>query len=255
MGTEAVDPSVRLRAFFGTELLPVGLEDWLEYVGKQIAAGRHRCLLGHHNLHSLYLRHHDHVMERFYARCENAYIDGVPVRWILSAAGVPADTTHRFSFMDVFPQLLRHCEQRGWSVFYLGSTETVARAARHRFGSEFPGLRLEIHNGYIEDNADVIRQINAFRPDLLLVGMGAPRQESWILSYIDQLDAGVVTISGATLDYFVGAQASPPGWMSRCGLGWLYRMAHDPTRLWRRYLIEPWSLLVPVLRLVIACRR
>jgi len=79
--------------------------------------------------------------------------------------------------------------------------------------------------------------------------MGMPRQEAWLLQHLGSLDVVVATQSGGTLDYFVGAQAKPPLWLSRAGLAWLYRLAHDPVRLWKRYLLEPWGLLVPTLQL------
>ena len=85
--------------------------------------------------------------------------------------------------------------------------------------------------------------------DLLLVGMGMPRQEQWLLAHLADLDVAVATHAGATLDFFAGSQAKPPPWVSNMGLAWLYRLAHDPRRLWRRYLLEPWALVLPTLRL------
>jgi N-acetylglucosaminyldiphosphoundecaprenol N-acetyl-beta-D-mannosaminyltransferase len=77
--------------------------------------------------------------------------------------------------------------------------------------------------------------------------MGMPRQERWINQHLEQLDVGLVTQAGATLDYYAGAQAMPPPWLSRYGFAWLYRLIHDPRRLWRRYLVEPWGLVRPTL--------
>lgn len=81
------------------------------------------------------------------------------------------------------------------------------------------------------------------RPDLLLVGMGMPRQECWLLDNLELLDVGCATQAGATLDYYAGTQGQPSYWVSRAGFAWLYRLSKDPARLWRRYLVEPWILL------------
>ncbi len=90
------------------------------------------------------------------------------------------------------------------------------------------------------DDELVVEKINAFRPHVLMVGMGMPRQERWILHRFDELDANAILQSGACFDYVAGAIPTPPRWLGRFGLEWLYRLACEPVRLWRRYLVEPW---------------
>jgi len=247
MDSEVGDSRTR---FFGTRLTPVSFEQWIQLLDAQVAAGTRRYLSGHHNLHSLYLLDNDPEVRSFYARCDHCYIDGVPVRWIASVAGIPGGAAQRFSLMDRLPDLFRAASERGWSVFYLGSAEDVVARARARFRRQFPRLRVHFQHGYFDTDEAVVAQINAVRPDLLLVGMGMPLQESWVNRNLDRLDVGVVTQAGATLDYFGEGQAKPPRWMSNAGLAWLHRLSHDPRRLWRRYLVEPWKLVLPVSRLL-----
>ena len=236
-------------AYFGTEITPVSFEEWLESVANVCQAGRRRFLWGNHNLHSLYLLRRNPEFAAFYRRCDGCYIDGVPVKWILAGAGTSTARRARFTLMDTFASLLEQAQQRDWVIFYLGSSEQVIRAARARIAREYPGLRIHLQHGYFLDDDTVIETINAVRPQLLLVGMGMPRQEAWLYNNLDRLEVNVATQAGATLDYFAGAQAKPPEILSRSGLGWLYRLLHDPRRLWRRYLVEPWALLVPTLTL------
>ena len=73
--------------------------------------------------------------------------------------------------------------------------------------------------------------------------MGMPRQERWIAENLDRLPDCVILSVGAAFDYEAGVQSAAPRWMGRAGLEWLYRLLHDPQRLFRRYCIEPWSLL------------
>jgi len=234
--------------YFGTAISPRTFEAWLAAIADALGAGKRRHLSGHHNLHSLHLLHSDDAVAAFYRRCDDCYIDGVPVRLILAGFGERTSGADRFSLMDRFPDLLRAATARGWSLFYLGSAPEVVATARRRIEREYPDLRITLHHGYFEEDAPVVAAINAERPDVLLVGMGMPKQEAWLLANLDRLDVGWATQAGATLDYFAGAQARPPGWMSRAGLAWLYRLASDPARLWHRYLVEPWSLLPPTLR-------
>ncbi|MAT93467.1 MAG: glycosyltransferase [Halioglobus sp.] len=234
--------------YFGTAIEPRSFDQWLEDIAAIRGANRRRHLSGHHNLHSLYLLQRDASVAEFYRRCDDCYIDGMPVRLILAGFGESTAGAQRFSLMDHFPQLLAHAQAQGWRVFYLGSSETVAERARALVSERYPRLQFAVHHGYARDHGPVVAQINAMQPDLLLVGMGMPTQERWLLHHLDQLEVGCATQAGATLDYFTGAQAQPPRWMSRAGLAWLYRLACDPLRLWRRYLLEPWALLRPTLR-------
>jgi N-acetylglucosaminyldiphosphoundecaprenol N-acetyl-beta-D-mannosaminyltransferase len=231
------------RAYFGTTVNPRSFAQWLADISRVVENGQRRWLSGHHNLHSLYLLQRSHDVKRFYERCDDCYVDGTPVRLLLKFFGVTATPVQRFSLMDHFLELLAYAEHRHWSIFYLGSRDSVVVAGRELIATRFPLLRIQIQHGYSPDSAELLRAINAFRPDVLLVGMGMPLQEQWILQHLDQLEVGFVTQAGATLDYYTGAQARPPLWLSRMGFAWAYRLAHDPARLWRRYLVEPWGLL------------
>jgi N-acetylglucosaminyldiphosphoundecaprenol N-acetyl-beta-D-mannosaminyltransferase len=244
----------RSDAFFGTGITPVSFEEWLESIADVCSAGRRRFLWGHHNLHSLYLLRRDPEVAAFYRRCDGCYIDGVPVKWILAGAGTHVDSRERFTLMDTFNKVLEQARQRDWVIFYLGSSEEVINAARTRIESEHPGIRIHLHHGYFIEDQPVIDLINSVCPQLLMVGMGMPRQEAWLLDNLDRLDVNVACQAGATLDYFAGVQAKPPETLSNYGLGWLYRLLHDPGRLWRRYLLEPWALVLPTFALWLRSR-
>jgi N-acetylglucosaminyldiphosphoundecaprenol N-acetyl-beta-D-mannosaminyltransferase len=234
--------------YFGTTICPRTFSDWIADISNVLAQGKRAWLSGHHNLHSLFLLQNDNDVRRFYERCNDCYIDGVPIRLILRGFGIVTIPTQRFSLMDHFMQLLEHAEKNGWSVFYLGSQASVVSRGRKLIHEKLPNLRIQLHHGHGPDLSAVVHSINAFRPDILLVGMGMPLQERWILEYLDDLDVGFVTQAGGTLDYYTGAQAKPPPWLSRIGFAWLYRLLHDPKRLWRRYLLEPCALIYPTLR-------
>ena len=94
----------------------------------------------------------------------------------------------------------------------------------------------------------MLDEIAQFHTDILMVGMGMPRQEHWIVDHLDRIPAHAILTAGACMDYVAGVVATPPRWMGRAGLEWLYRLGSEPGRLWRRYLLEPWHVLGFALR-------
>jgi N-acetylglucosaminyldiphosphoundecaprenol N-acetyl-beta-D-mannosaminyltransferase len=143
---------------------------------------------------------------------------------------------------------------RGWRVFNLGSSKQVAEQGAAKLRNLYPGLQIEVSDGFFDarsgsaENEALVKRINAYHPDLLMVGMGMPRQEFWTQENFSQLDAHVILSStGAALEYIAGATPTPPRWSGRIGLEWMFRLAHEPRRLFSRYLIEPWYILLLLL--------
>ena len=101
----------------------------------------------------------------------------------------------------------------------------------------------------------MVAEITAFRPHILFVGMGMPRQEAWLLHHTEFLPPCVTFSVGAAFDYEAGAQSAAPRWVGRAGLEWLYRLVRDPKRLFYRYCVEPWTLFpVALTDIVVAMR-
>ncbi len=238
-----------LREFAGCEVMPMAAPRFFEWLLDGLRARDRPLLVGHHNLHSLYLYHRCPSVADFYRQCDACYVDGVGVLWLLRAAGLDTRLARRFSLMDCLPQLFDLAQHRKLRVFYLGGSELAVERARAWIDDAWPDLPIQLHHGYLRGGEAVETRINAFGPDVLLVGMGMPAQERWILAHRASLEVGAILQAGGTLDYYTGLQARPPARLSRVGLAWLYRLLSDPRRLWRRYLVTPWSLLGPTLRL------
>ena len=94
----------------------------------------------------------------------------------------------------------------------------------------------------------IVERIRAARPDLLLVALGAPKQEFWIDEHFAEIAPAVALGVGASLDFIAGTIRRSPRWMSKVGLEWLYRLGQEPKRLWRRYLVDDPKFLAIVLR-------
>lgn len=206
-------------------------------------------IVANHNLHSLYLYHHDAKMREFYAQADYAHIDGMPLILFGKLLGFPLRREQRVTYADWIWLLMAEAAKNNWRVFYLGSKPGVARSAAKILCDKFPGLQIATAHGYIDtkkdsqDNTEIIAKINAYHPHILMVGMGMPLQESWILENLEQINTNSILTSGACMDYVAGVVPTPPRWMGKCGLEWSYRLFSEPQRLWKRYLVEPWFVM------------
>jgi N-acetylglucosaminyldiphosphoundecaprenol N-acetyl-beta-D-mannosaminyltransferase len=249
-------PSVKTIAFLGIKIDLITPLRLLDLVSDCIAAGR-KVVIAHHNLHSLCLHSsssRDAVsLRRSYDRAEYTLADGMSMVALGRLLGHPIGIRHRVAYNDWLPFMLPIAVQREWRIFYLGSTPDAAARGAEMLCNRFPGLQLGVHHGHFDaryesdDNAKVVAEISRHRPHILFVGMGVPRQESWIQENLNEIDANVILPSGATLDYIAGAKRMAPRWMGKLGLEWAFRLATEPRRLAFRYLVEPWGLLSAVL--------
>jgi N-acetylglucosaminyldiphosphoundecaprenol N-acetyl-beta-D-mannosaminyltransferase len=205
-----------------------------------------KWIIANHNLHSLYLFHNDLKMKTFYAKAEYTHIDGMPLVLIGKLLGFPIKREQRVTYADWVWPLMAEAANKGWRIFYLGSKPGVVEKAASILCQKFPGLQIAGVHGYIDmdkdsqENLATLAAINAYKPHILMVGMGMPRQEYWIDENLEHIHTNTILTSGACMDYVAGVVPTPPRWMGKVGLEWLYRLFCEPKRLWRRYLLEPW---------------
>jgi len=241
-------PSYRL---LGLRLNAITEPELYEVLAEAVEAGR-RCVIAHHNLHSIYLYHHDAKMRAFYERAHYIYADGVPLVYLGRFLGHPFRLEHRSTCAEYVYAFMAQAARRGWRVFYLGSSPGVPERGAEVLREKAPGLRIATAHGYFsadnEENQKVLETINAFQPDVLMVGMGMPRQEHWILDNLESIQANVVISVGGCMNYVAGTTPTPPHWMGPILFQGIFRLLNDPRRLWRRYLLEPWFVLRLVLR-------
>lgn len=208
----------------------------------------HRIVIANHNLNSIYLQQRSEPMQRFFDQADIIHIDSMPLLLWGKLLGYDFQRAHRVTYVDWVHPLMAKAEQHEWRVFYLGSKPGVAEQGAEILRTRYPRLQIMTRHGYFDasvgsaDNAEILKTMAEFRPHLLFVGMSMPRQELWILDHLHTLPANVILPCGATIDYISGVIPAPPRWMGRLGFEWSYRLATEPRRLARRYLIEPWSL-------------
>jgi len=133
--------------------------------------------------------------------------------------------------IDFAANLMAKMAENGQKLFLLGAKPGVAEAAAQELQGRFPGLVIcGTNDGYFQDDAPVVEKINAAEPDLLLVCLGAPKQELWMQTNAPQLHVGLMAGLGGSLDVFAGiTERAPAGWQ-KLGLEWLYRLLKEPSR-------------------------
>ena len=168
--------------------------------------------------------------------------DGMPLVWAsrLFGQGVP----EKVSGSDLVLPLMQRAAQRGWRVFLLGAApgvgERAAQVLRSRFGVEVVGVAAPMltGTGSAAERAEIVAQLRRASPQLVIVGLGAPKQELFIDAVRAEVGPAVLLGLGASIDFIAGNVRRAPAWMSRNGLEWLYRLCREPRRLWRRYLLR-----------------
>lgn len=169
--------------------------------------------------------------------------DGIGV--IYGARILKTPLKQKIPGIDLTERLLARMAGEGRSVFLLGAKPGVAERAAERLAERYPGLILAgTHDGYFQEDAPVIEAVNAARPDLLLVCLGAPKQEKWMHANAQRLSAGLMIGAGGSLDVFAGtAERAPEGWR-KAGLEWLYRLLKEPRRIGRMMKLPKFLLCV-----------
>jgi N-acetylglucosaminyldiphosphoundecaprenol N-acetyl-beta-D-mannosaminyltransferase len=240
-----MDRPPRLR-LLGAEVDVVTPAEVMAFTAACAAAGR-KAVVANHNAHSLYLAPRNAPMRKLYARADLIEIDSVPMIAWGRLLGHPVSRRHRCTYLDWREDFWRLAQKHGWRVFHLGCRPGVGEGAREAIARRFPGVTLGVRHGFFDpggpENAEMLAEIAAFRPDVLFVGMGMPRQEAWIEANWDALPSAVIFPIGAAFDYEAGVSATPPRWTGRLGLEWLARFLSEPRRLFVRYFVEPWSLV------------
>jgi N-acetylglucosaminyldiphosphoundecaprenol N-acetyl-beta-D-mannosaminyltransferase len=228
-------------------------DDLNRIVARTIASSE-QAVIGNHNLHSLYLFYSNAVMRSFFEIAKYVHVDGMSFVLLAKLLGQPISRNERTGYMDWLPSLMEKARENRWRVFYLGSRPDILEKGIEEIKRRWPGIEIEGHHGYFnkakshEESESVVKTVQAYAPNILMVGMGMPVQERWIFENRAELNANVVLACGALIDYVAGAIPLPPRWLGQLGLEWLFRLVTEPRRLWRRYLLEPMMLLGIVLR-------
>lgn len=181
--------------------------------------------------------------------------DGISIVRVCKWLKAKSQPKERIAGWDLFEFEMNKLNEKGGKVMFLGSSEKVLKLIREKAAEIYPSLEVITysppykHQFTVEDNLKMVKAINDCDPDLLWIGMTAPKQEKWTYANWDRLKihCHVGTI-GAVFDFFAGTYKRAPMIWQRLGFEWLYRLLADPRRMWRRYVIGNAVFLILVFR-------
>ncbi len=233
--------------FLESSVRPMELEQILREV-KHLVCRDTRSIVANHNLHSLSCLRKNSKLRNFYELSAFNFVDGMSLIAMTKLLGHTVSRKQRVTWVDLYAPFFEQAEQQGWSLFHLGGKTSTALELHSTIRARFPQLKFSSHHGFFDtaknssENQYVLTQINIIQPTILLVGLGTPLGEQWILENFHDLNAKVILPVGGLAAYLTAKVATPPRWSGRWGLEWFFRFLSEPRRLFSRYFIEFWPV-------------
>lgn len=192
------------------------------------------------NAHCVNLAFRDPQYKEILNKADLVYPGGQGVVWGSRLSGIVLP--ERTNILDFFNSLASGLKEKETTIYLLGGRKEVVNGAAQRLkkiGLKIIGNR----DGFFDQTQEkeIIREINALKPNILIVGMGVPKQEKWITNHLNELNVSMCWAVGAAFEWLSGYRKRAPAWMIKLGLEWLHRLYQEPKRLWKRYL---WGNLV-----------
>ena len=230
-----------------TEIDNLTMKETLKRIDELIKENKNAYVVTPNVDHIIQLERGGELVE-VYKNADLILTDGKPLIWISRWYGTPIK--EKISGSDLFPRLCYMASKRGYKMFFLGAAEGVAAKAAENLKKKFKGLQVvgtySPPVGFEKDEAEmekIKKMIRDAEPQILIVGLGCPKQELFMLHHKDELNVPISLGLGASLDFEAGVIKRAPKWMSNHGFEWLYRIFQDPKRLAKRYLIDDRKIL------------
>lgn len=194
------------------------------------------------NAHSYVVARSDENFRKALQSSDVLIADGFPI--VMAAKILKNSSINKIAGEDMFFYLLEKLNKSGRSCFFLGSTEKTLQKIEKRLKTDFPDIRAGFFSPpYKEkfsesDNKIMLYEINSFKPDVLFIGMTAPKQEKWVNENRNNIEASIICSIGAVFDFYARNIKRPSKFWIKLRLEWLIRLINEPRRLWKRYLIS-----------------
>lgn len=228
--------------FMNTEIDNLTMQEALETIDALIQENKNAYVVTPNVDHIVQLETNKELQD-VYANASLILTDGKPLLWIAKWYGTPIK--EKISGSDLFPLLCDMAAKKGYSMFFLGAAEGVAAKAADNLMNKYKGLQVigtySPPYGFENDSSEMNKidaMIKKARPDILIVGLGCPKQEKFIYNNYKKLGVPISLGLGASFDFEAGNIKRAPKWMANHGLEWLFRITQDPKRLMKRYLIN-----------------
>lgn len=185
----------------------------------------------------------DEELQKVYKNASLILTDGKPLIWISKWYKTPIK--EKISGSDLFPRVCQLAANKNYTMYLLGAAEGVADTAARNLMKKYPGLNIvgtySPPFGFEKNEQEMNKiktQIQEVHPDILIVGLGCPKQEKFMYYHCKELGVPISFGLGASIDFEAGNIKRAPKWMSNHGLEWLYRFSKEPKRLFKRYFVD-----------------
>jgi N-acetylglucosaminyldiphosphoundecaprenol N-acetyl-beta-D-mannosaminyltransferase len=251
-GRVTADLEVAVVDFGVVPVHAVTMPEAVDLIAARVASGRGGFVLTP-NVDHLSLSRRDPEFAAAYRRCFLSLADGMPLVLVSRLLRLPV--REKVSGSDLFEPLMARCAQDGIGVFFLGATTQTCEAAAGKLRSRYPAIQITGYDASAFDlrrapeaAAEALRRARESGARLIVVCL-PPLKQLMLARFEDEYRPAVGIGAGSTLAFYVGDTKRAPAWMSRSGLEWLFRLAQEPRRLWRRYLVEGLYVVPLLLRM------
>lgn len=168
--------------------------------------------------------------------------DGFPI--VVAARFLNGKKIKKIAGADVFYHFCNKMNREKGKCFFMGSSENTLEKIRDKIKKDYPDISTGFYSPPFkkeftdEENNEIISHVNAFAPDVLFVGMTAPKQEKWVQEFNSKINAKIIASIGAVFDFYAGTVERPSAFWIKLNLEWFIRLLKEPKRLWKRYLIH-----------------
>lgn len=201
----------------------------------------HKTLINTINAYCYIMALKDNSYMEALLKCDILLPDGISI--VYAIRWLTGKKIKKIAGADLFFYEMERLQKKGGKCFFLGSTNETLIKIRHRLEKEYPNIRVQTYSPpfkpefSVNDDFAMINSINSFQPDVLMIGMTAPKQEKWAYKNFNKLNTGHICCIGAVFDFYAGTITRAPDWLIKIGFEWFYRLLREPKRMWRRYLI------------------
>ena len=224
----------------GVHVAAVQIPDVISLIERWIASGTRGKYIALANVHMIMEAVHSRDFAEVLANADLVAPDGMPLIWSAKQQGI---RLHRRVYgPDLLIDFCRSTENRNYRHFFFGGepgvAEKMVRNLQKKFALNCVGtLSPPFRKVDKDEDRDIVETINAAHPDILWVCLGCPKQERWMYEHRADINAAVMVGVGQAFDIYAGTVKQAPSFMRENGLEWLFRLGHEPKRLWRRYFI------------------
>jgi N-acetylglucosaminyldiphosphoundecaprenol N-acetyl-beta-D-mannosaminyltransferase len=228
-------------SLLGTEVDRIAREDVALWLEQFIQSGEpHQIITANLDFIAIARRRPDFA--RVIAAADLVVCDGKPLQWASQLQGEPIPS--RVTGMDIVLVAAQLSAASGYRIYFMGGVPGVAERAAEALGEIIPGVVIagtdspQLGQFDEVEDARIVARIRQAKPDALFVALGAPRQDEWIAAHLDELGVPLCAGIGGVFNFLAGETKRAPVWMQQAGMEWAFRLYQEPSRLWKRYLVD-----------------